>query len=185
MTKEHLLVIVFFLLALIILFLNPLPALPYNQAKLPRNLCFRNCVADSRGIELIQYFEGYSPFIYKDAVGIPTIGFGHVIKPGENFIEPLMGDDALNLLENDVMKTAKVINPIINVPLKSGQFDALTSFSFNLGSGTLRKSTLLKYVNSGRNDQVPAQFNRYVYAGGIKLTGIVIRRKLEARLYTE
>jgi lysozyme len=69
------------------------------------------------------------------------------------------------------------------VPLTDGQFDALVSFTFNLGSGALQRSTLRRKVNREEHDEVPEQFMRWVWAGGRKLRGLMRRREKELLLY--
>ena len=64
-----------------------------------------------------------------------------------------------------------------------GQYDALVSFTFNLGSGALQRSTLRRKVNREEHNDVPAEFVRWVYAGGRKLVGLVRRRNAEAIAY--
>lgn len=73
---------------------------------------------------------------------------------------------------------------LIKVPLTDGQFDALVSFTFNLGSGALQRSTLRRKVNHEEHEEVPDQFMRWVWAGGKKLRGLVMRREAEASLYS-
>lgn len=152
-------------------------------------LCQKNCTADDRGFGLIRDFEGYSPFTYRDIAGVPTIGFGHAIRPGEKFSEPLMGPAAETLLERDVSATVREINQLVRIPLFSCQFDALTSFTYNLGAGTLKKSPVLKLVNAGRHERVPAELLKYDKArvAGIErvIPGLFNRRKSEAKLYGE
>lgn len=145
--------------------------------------CFHDCEIASNGLILIKNAEGFSPFIYRDSVGIPTIGFGHVIQPGDDITQPLMGPEAVELLMSDIRVRTEKINTFIDVPLTHNQFDALTSFAYNLGTGTLQRSTLLKKINENQNDQVHDQFLRYTYAGGKMLKGLRIRREAEARLY--
>ena len=72
---------------------------------------------------------------------------------------------------------------LIRVPLEDGQFDALSSFAFNLGGGALQRSTLRRKVNREEHDAVPDEFRRWVWAGGRKLKGLVRRRAAEAALY--
>ena len=72
---------------------------------------------------------------------------------------------------------------LIKVPLTDGQFDALVSFTFNLGSGALQRSTLRRKVNREEHEEVPAEFLRWVWAGGRKLRGLVRRRAAESVLY--
>lgn len=72
---------------------------------------------------------------------------------------------------------------LISVPLTDGQFDALVSFTFNLGAGALQRSTLRRKVNREEHEDVPAEFLRWVWAGGRKLNGLIRRRRAEATLY--
>ena len=72
---------------------------------------------------------------------------------------------------------------LIRVPLEDGRFDALSSFTFNLGTGALQRSTLRRKVNREEHDAVPAEFRRWVWAGGRKLKGLIRRREAEAALY--
>ena len=71
----------------------------------------------------------------------------------------------------------------IGVPLEDGRFDALASFAFNLGAGALQRSTLRRKVNRAEHEAVPAEFRRWVWAGGCRLKGLVRRREAEAALY--
>lgn len=72
---------------------------------------------------------------------------------------------------------------LISVPLTDGQFDALVSFTFNLGAGALQRSTLRLKVNRGEHDGVPAELMKWVWAAGKTLPGLVRRRRLESILY--
>ena len=72
---------------------------------------------------------------------------------------------------------------LIRVPLEDGRFDALSSFTFNLGTGALQRSTLRRKVSREEHDAVPAEFRRWVWAGGRKLKGLIRRREAEAALY--
>jgi GH24 family phage-related lysozyme (muramidase) len=68
-------------------------------------------------------------------------------------------------------------------PLSDGQFAALCDFAFNVGTTALRKSTLLKRLHEGRDVDVPAQFRRWVSAGGRVLPGLKTRREAEIALF--
>lgn len=148
--------------------------------------CRQDCAISDEGAQIIREFEGYSPFIYKDAVGLPTVGFGHLLRPGEKIKEPLMGPEAEMLLRADFKPVERGINKLVRVSLSQSRFDAMGSFTFNLGIGALQGSTLLRYVNLERHDDVPAQFRRWVFAGQPpkKLGGLVTRREAEAGLYS-
>ena len=69
------------------------------------------------------------------------------------------------------------------MPLTDGQFDALVSFTYNLGGGALQRSTLRGKINREEHAEIPEQFMRWVWAGGRKLKGLVRRRAAEAGLY--
>lgn len=147
------------------------------------SLCHKPCSADNALYSLVRRFEGYSPYIYLDSVGIRTVGFGHALRKGEAFEEPITSQQAQTLLENDLKGATAGVNKAVKVNMRQNQFDGLSSFAFNVGIGTLQKSTLLKKVNAGKEVEVPPQFLRYSYAGGKRLNGLVIRRRAEANLY--
>ncbi len=137
------------------------------------------------GLNLIKQFEGFEPEIYLDAAGLPTIGYGHLIRKGEHkmFENGISESAAEALLAKDVWTAESGVLRLISVPLTDGQFDALVSFTFNLGSGALQRSTLRRKVNREEHHEVPEQLMRWVWAGGRKLKGLVRRRAAEAELY--
>jgi lysozyme len=149
----------------------------------PPEPCLGNCQPSPAAVGVIKHFEGYSPIIYKDAAGYPTIGFGHLIKPGEKIQEPLLGDAAERLLQKDIAPKAAAVNARVSVPLFQGQFDAVVSWTYNLGEGALKSSTMLKKINAARHDEVPGQMKRWNKAGGKVLKGLERRREAEAALY--
>lgn len=93
-------------------------------------------------------------------------------------------NEALELLRSDVGKAERAVLRLIAVPLTQGQFDALVSSTFNLGSGALQRSTLRRKVNREEHDDVPAEFMKWTWAGGRKLKGLVKRRAAEAGSYS-
>jgi len=82
------------------------------------------------------------------------------------------------------MIAERAVLRLISVPLANGQFDALVSFTFNLGAGALQRSTLRHKVNREEHTDVPAEFIKWIWAGGKKLNGLVKRRKAEAEMYS-
>ena len=138
-----------------------------------------------QGLDLICHFEGFSPVIYICPAGYPTIGYGHLITEAnkERFLDGVDEDEALELLRADVSKAERAVLRLIAVPLTQGQFDALVSFTFNLGSGALQRSTLRRKVNREEHDAVPAELMKWVWAGGRKLKGLMKRRKAESIIY--
>jgi len=137
------------------------------------------------GIELIKRFEGFEPRIYLDAAGYPTIGFGHLVREYEreafkNGISEATGEE---LLINDIIAAEQAVLRLIKVSLTDGQFDALVSFTFNLGGGALQRSTLRRKVNREEHADVPVELMKWVWAGGRKLKGLLKRRRAEVLLY--
>ncbi len=137
------------------------------------------------GLDLIKRFEGFSPTIYTCPAGYPTIGHGHLVRDRERdrFMGGISREEAEELLKRDVLWAEKGVLRLINVPLTDGQFDALVSFTFNLGTGALQRSTLRRKVNREEHQDVPTEFMRWVWAGGKKLYGLQLRRSCEVELY--
>ena len=137
------------------------------------------------GLNLIKRFEGFSAVIYLDAAGLPTIGYGHLLREGEHnmFKYGITEPAAQALLAKDVWSAERAVLRLIRVPLTDGQFDALVSFAFNLGGGALQRSTLRRKINREAHFEVPEQLMRWVWAGGRKLRGLARRRRAEAALY--
>lgn len=137
--------------------------------------------------ELIKQFEGLSLKAYKDPIGIPTIGYGTIrYETGEpvRMGELISTERAEELLINDVAKFADKVNELAKTAINQNQFDALVSFCYNLGSGALKKSTLLRKVNKNPGDpSIEAEFMKWVNAGGKELPGLVKRRQAESDLY--
>lgn len=138
------------------------------------------------GLELIKHFEGFEPEVYLDAAGYPTIGYGHLIRKdeGDMYAGGISEAAAEALLAKDVGFAERAVLRLIKVPLTDGQFDALVSFTFNLGGGALQRSTLRRKVNRGEHGAVPREFRKWVWAGGRKPRGLIRRRNAEAMLYS-
>ena len=135
------------------------------------------------GLTLIQKFEGFEGQVYIDAAGYPTIGYGHLIKAGEDFSRGISYAEATKLLAQDVEFAENAVARFIRTPLSQSQFDALVSFTFNLGGGALQRSSLRRKVNRAEHAEVPDEFMRWVFAGGRRLRGLIRRRSAEAQLY--
>lgn len=133
------------------------------------------------GLRLIRQFERFSPVTYRCPAGYWTIGYGHLADRGH---APITQEEANNLLRLDAVVAEAAVKKFISAPLHQCQFDALASFTFNLGSGALQRSTLRRVINRGEYAAAPAQFLRWVYAGGRKLPGLVRRRMAEATLFS-
>ena len=137
------------------------------------------------GLALIKRFEGFAPEIYVCPGGWSTVGYGHLVRDGEQdgYADGIDEATAEELLRRDVETAERAVLRFIRVPLADGRFDALTSFTFNLGAGALQRSTLRRKVNRQEHGAVPAELRRWVWAGGRKLKGLIRRREAEAGLY--
>lgn len=135
------------------------------------------------GRALIRAFEGFSPTVYICPAGYPTVGYGHVVQAGEAFESPLSPDEGDALLARDLPRYEAAVCRLIEVPLHDPCYDALVSFTFNLGEGALAASTLRRLINAGRLEEAGPQFGRWVFAGAQKLPGLVRRRAAERALF--
>ncbi len=135
------------------------------------------------GLELIKKFEGCKLKSYKCSAGVWTIGYGHTegIKEGDI----ITSEEAEKLLRADVFKFERYVEDEVKVELEQNQFDALVAWTFNLGVGNLRSSTMLKELNNSKFDKVPSEMKRWNKAGGKTLDGLIRRREAESLLFNE
>lgn len=134
-------------------------------------------------ISKLKEFEGLRLRAYKDSVGVWTIGYGHTrgVKAGQTITEK----QAESLLRGDLLISEKYVNGL-GISFSQGQFDALVDFAYNLGTDSLRKSTLLKKICvKASTAEIQNEFKRWVYADGRKLPGLVRRRAWEAQRWAE
>lgn len=135
------------------------------------------------GLTLIKRFEGFSARPYRCPAGYMTIGYGHVVLPGEVWEDAIDEDAAGRLLAVDVMVAERAVMRFIDAIKEQARFDALVSFTFNLGAAALQRSQLRQAVNRGDDEAAARQWVRWVYAGGRVLPGLVARRQAELGLY--
>ena len=144
------------------------------------------------GVDMLTELEGLRTEMYLDVAGLPTIGVGHLLTKDElssgkiniesesvKYRDGITGEQAMMLLAKDVRRFEDGIARVITSMLAGHQFDALVSFAFNVGVEAFRSSTLLKRINAGRFEDVPAQMRRWIYSGGATWDGLVTRREVE------
>ena len=132
---------------------------------------------DQAGIDFITHWEGFVNHVYLDVAGKPTIGIGHLIKPSESFPVPITLEQAQSLLWSDLEAPEEAVNALAP-GCNQNQFNALCSFAFNLGVGSLK--TMLAHGF----DEVPVQILRWDHAGGKQVPGLTARREAEAALFS-
>jgi len=140
----------------------------------------------SRGIALIKEFEGCRLTAYQDSVGVWTIGYGWTYPVDGKSIKRGMTIDqatADRLLKTGLVGYENDILKLVKVKLNQGQFDALVSFTYNLGARALSTSTLLKKLNAGDCRGAADEFPRWNKAGGQVLAGLTNRRAAERSLF--
>lgn len=145
-------------------------------------------VATTAITDLIERFEGFSATVYQDAAGLWTIGYGHLVKPGEPYhpygpVKEITREQAAELFERDTAEARACVDGAVTVALTENQRAALVSFVFNVGCGAFRTSTLLAKLNRGDYDGAAAEFGRWKRAGGRVVPGLVARRATEAELF--
>ncbi len=116
------------------------------------------------GLSLIKHFEGCELKAYRCAANVLTIGYGTIKGVTEDM--EITQEEAESLLQEEMHEYEGYINDMVKVPLEQHQFDAMVSWVFNLGSGNLGSSTLLKKLNNSEYDEVPEQIKRWNKAGG-------------------
>ncbi|TXT70973.1 lysozyme [Enterobacter hormaechei] len=139
-----------------------------------------------KGIDLIKQFEGCKLLAYQDSVGVWTIGYGWTqpvdgkpIRAGMTIKQ----ETAERLLKTGLVSYESDVSRLVKVGLTQGQFDALVSFTYNLGARSLSTSTLLRKLNAGDYAGASDEFLRWNKAGGKVLNGLTRRREAERALF--
>ena len=136
------------------------------------------------GIALVKHYEGLYLHAYRCPAGVMTIGWGHTGKD-VTMGEVITTERAEALLEKDLAGAAADVDRLVVVPLAQEEFDALVSFTFNLGAGALAGSALLRDLNQGEYGAVSDQLLRWDHCKGQVLEGLLLRRQAEAKLWKD
>ena len=134
------------------------------------------------GLQLTESFEGLELTAYRDVVGVLTIGYGHTgsdVVPGLTITQ----EQAEALLDADVQSAVDTVNHVVTVDVTQGQFDAMVDFTFNLGCGAFKGSTLAQMVNAGNFAGAAGQFPLWDHAGGAVVQGLLARRQAEVVVF--
>lgn len=140
------------------------------------------------GIAFIASFEGFKSKAYLDVGGLYTIGYGHLIKGSEWYLKysEITEDQGREILSKDLREAERCVNLLVISPITQYQFDALVSFTFNLGCGTLKSSMLLNLINRGvgHPEDEFLLFNKAKVKGVYKtIRGLLKRRVMEREVF--
>ena len=137
-------------------------------------------------LEIIDFIKGWETCEltpYQDVAGYWTCGWGHLLdadEPREKWTQ----ERADTQFEFDLaLRAADPVRKHVKVGLAQCQFDALVSFTFNVGAARLRDSTLLVYLNRGHFALASAEFPKWRMAGGRVVNGLVKRRAAERAIF--
>jgi lysozyme len=136
---------------------------------------------------LIKHYEGVRSKPYKCPAGLYTVGVGHLIGDGKTlpwqWNRLFTNEEIDEILSQDLIKFERGVSRLCPGPLTQGQFDALVSFSFNVGLGNLQRSSIRMKTNRGEKESAAQEFMKWTKAAGKVLPGLVKRRKDETALY--
>ena len=172
---------------------NPVVSSTYTPTQTPVQPVNKIEVISRKGFLFVLHYEGFTDRLINDGGGHCTIGYGHLVHIGECNGDPseqpwkwgITRDDALKLYGSDVEKYEKDVVTNVTVPLNQCQFDALVSFTFNVGMGkTSPARKIFAELNKGDYDIVKNTFIQYQYSGGVPLLGLEKRRKAEINIFT-
>ena len=158
------------------------------------------------GIEWLKKLEGAVKLngkhvIYDDATGksVPagaplpvgaTIGYGHLIKPAEDFSKGLTEQEATELLRSDIAAVERAVQDNITAQMSQPQYDALVSLAYNIGASGFKNSTVVKYINnpdfhSAKHPDLESAWNTWNRTQGAVSNGLIRRRQNEWNLYNQ
>lgn len=143
------------------------------------------------GLNEIRKHEGFGPNVYRDVAGLKTVGYGHLLTASDKamgrFKYGVSEEGATRLLAEDVAWAERVVNNLVRVQLRQQEFDALTSFVFNIGATAFRRSTALKRLNRGDKQgaaEAMQWWNKVTISGQkVFSQGLVNRRRAEYAMF--
>lgn len=142
-----------------------------------------------KAYDLARTFEGLRLEPYRDAAGLWTVGYGRLLSrdktKGLSDFPAITLEKAEEFLAQDLNRAALSVNRLCPVSLNENQYAALIDFTFNTGSGNLQASTLRKKINRLEFEEAGDEFLKWIWAGGVKLPGLVKRRRAERELWLE
>jgi lysozyme len=142
----------------------------------------------ANGIKFLEFLEGFRSKAYQCSADEWTIGIGTTQCLNGTLVQEgdvISKEDAVEIASIQISERyGKAVNQLVHAPITQFQFDALVSFTYNLGPENLASSTLLKLINNNPNDrQIEHEFSRWIFAAGRASKGLQNRRMFEWELY--
>jgi lysozyme len=136
---------------------------------------------NAAGRDLIKKYESLRLDVYRDVVGLLTVGYGHRtdLSIGTHITE----DSANKLFDSDIAKFEAAVSDMLESEITSNQFSAIVSLAYNVGAAKIAKSTLIRKLNSGDIEGAAEEFLRWDKAGSRAVAGLTRRRKAERLLF--
>ena len=163
----------------------PLSPSLWNSALIPQPV--DQMSVSKAGVQALVQHENFSPQVYPDTAGNPTIGYGHKLLPGESFPNGITEAQGQALFQQDLNIAANAVRNNVTSDLTQPQFDALASFVFNIGGANFSKSEVLQDVNAGNFDGAANAFVNwsYIHVNGVPILsqGLINRHNAESVLF--
>ena len=131
-------------------------------------------------VSMLVAFEGFAPVGHHDKIdppGVNTVCYGHIegVKIGDRYTK----EQCIELLKKDIPRYEAMVKSVIKVPMPPHRYAAIVSFTYNVGVGNLRKSSVARHLNAGRVKQACDALLLYNRANGKVIRGLQIRRAKE------
>ena len=137
------------------------------------------------GMAFIKGYEKEVLHVYNDGYGYPTVGVGHLVKPGDNLKlgQPITKARSDAFFAQDLATHAKPVDDLVKVRLSQNQYDALVSLVYNIGAGNFRKSLVLTSLNAGDYAGAAEHFGNWIHSAGKVSKGLINRRNAEKKIF--
>lgn len=141
-------------------------------------------VLSAAGVAALIQHEANVKTVYLDPVGIPTVCVGHTASVTRDDLgKTYSGAMCADLLRQDTSAAQSAVRRGVKVPITQSQYDALVSFTFNVGNAAFLNSTLLRRINAGECKALLSEFQKWTKARGKFLRGLLKRRTDEGTRY--
>ncbi len=141
-------------------------------------------------MEVLAQEEGVRLTVYRDPIGLPTVGVGHLVRPGDGLHlgQTITYNKAIDLLESDLRVAENVVRRLVGeLTLYQHEFDALVDLVYNIGEGNVseRRSPDLNRAIADSDYEAIAEELDYQQAAGIKLRGLALRSERRAQMFLD